>query len=153
MQQPSSTNRLRPFRPTPFGRYTLLMPLSMGGMGEIFLARIDGPQGFEKLCVIKRILPHLSEDKDFVSRFVNEARTRTKSGASTVKLTCELSRQLSVMPFSVFTNPVTGPIFSRLETSISWAEITETSVNKKRKAVASVLNIKTIMFLTLFEIW
>lgn len=78
MQQPTTSNRLRPFRPTPFGRYTLLMPLSMGGMGEIFLARIDGPQGFEKLCVIKKILPHLAEDKDFVSRFGNEARTLVK---------------------------------------------------------------------------
>ncbi|MBL8954823.1 MAG: protein kinase [Myxococcaceae bacterium] len=47
-------------------------------MGEIFLARIDGPQGFEKLCVIKKILPHLLEDKDFVSRFGNEARTLVK---------------------------------------------------------------------------
>ncbi len=78
MQQPTTSNRLRPFRPTPFGRYTLLMPLSMGGMGEIFLARIDGPQGFEKLCVIKKILPHLAEDKDFVTRFGNEARTLVK---------------------------------------------------------------------------
>ncbi len=47
--------------PTPFGRYTLLMPLSVGGMGEIFLARLEGAQGFEKLCVIKKILPHLAE--------------------------------------------------------------------------------------------
>ena len=54
------------------------MPLSIGGMGEIFLARIDGPQGFEKLCVIKKILPHLLEDKDFVSRFGNEARSLVK---------------------------------------------------------------------------
>ena len=78
MQQPTTSNRLRPFRPMTFGRYTLLMPLSMGGMGEIFLARIDGPQGFEKLCVIKKILPHLAEDKDFVQRFGNEARTLVK---------------------------------------------------------------------------
>src|SRR5688572_32713892 len=62
----------------PFGRYTLLMPLSVGGMGEIFLARLEGAQGFEKLCVIKKILPHLAEDSDFVSRFVNEARTLVK---------------------------------------------------------------------------
>lgn len=67
--------RLRPFKPTPYGRYTLLLPLSAGGMGEIFLARLEGAQGFEKPCVIKRILPHLAQDPDFVGRFINEAKT------------------------------------------------------------------------------
>jgi serine/threonine protein kinase len=77
-QQQTTSNRLRPFKPSQFGRYTLLMPLSVGGMGEIFLARLEGVQGFEKLCVIKKILPHLAEDPDFTSRFVNEARTLVK---------------------------------------------------------------------------
>ncbi len=70
--------RLRPFRPSPFGRYTLLTPLSVGGMGEIFLARLEGPGGFQKLCVIKKILPALAQDPEFVERFVNEARTLVK---------------------------------------------------------------------------
>jgi serine/threonine protein kinase len=67
--------RLRPFRPQPFGRYTLLSHLATGGMGEIYLARLEGAQGFEKLCVIKRILPQLAADAEFVERFVGEART------------------------------------------------------------------------------
>src|SRR5580692_9298861 len=75
--QPQSS-RLRPFRSTAFGRYTLLSPLATGGMGEIFLARLDGLQGVEKLCVIKKILPHLSSDTDFVERFVNEAKILVK---------------------------------------------------------------------------
>jgi eukaryotic-like serine/threonine-protein kinase len=54
------------------------MPLSVGGMGEIFLARLEGAQGFEKLCVIKKILPHLAQDENFVGRFVNEARILVK---------------------------------------------------------------------------
>src|SRR3954463_7734463 len=74
--QPSA--RLRPFEPVEFGRYTLVHPLSIGGMGEIFLARMSGPQGFEKLCVIKRILPELAAEADFVERFVNEAKTLVK---------------------------------------------------------------------------
>jgi serine/threonine protein kinase len=74
----SSTARLRPFRPVPFGRYTLLTQLATGGMGEIFLARLEGAQGFEKLCVIKKILPQLAEDPEFVERFVGEARTLVK---------------------------------------------------------------------------
>ncbi|MBZ4416171.1 serine/threonine-protein kinase [Myxococcus sp. RHSTA-1-4] len=67
--------RLRPFRPQPFGRYTLLSHLATGGMGEIYLARLEGAQGFEKLCVIKKILPQLAADTEFVERFVGEART------------------------------------------------------------------------------
>ena len=75
LHQPTTQTRLRPFKPTQFGRYTLLMPLAVGGMGEIFLARLEGVQGFEKLCVIKKILPHLTQEEDFVTRFVNEAKT------------------------------------------------------------------------------
>ncbi|MDP3232953.1 MAG: protein kinase [Myxococcales bacterium] len=78
MSQGATKERLRPFKPQRFGRYTLLRPLSMGGMGEIFLARLEGAQGFEKLCVIKKILPHLAQDKDFVDRFVDEARILVK---------------------------------------------------------------------------
>jgi serine/threonine-protein kinase len=78
MTTPSTQTRLRPFKPMPFGRYTLLMPVATGGMGEIYLARLDGAEGFEKLCVIKKILPHLAEDKEFIGRFVNEAKTLGK---------------------------------------------------------------------------
>ncbi len=78
MSPGATKERLRPFKPQRFGRYTLLMPLSTGGMGEIFLARLEGAEGFEKLCVIKKILPHLAQDKDFVDRFVNEARILVK---------------------------------------------------------------------------
>lgn len=78
MNSSSSPARLRPFRPVPFGRYTLLSQLATGGMGEIFLARLEGAQGFEKLCVIKKILPQLAADREFVERFVGEARTLVK---------------------------------------------------------------------------
>ncbi|WP_444547803.1 protein kinase domain-containing protein [Stigmatella ashevillensis] len=47
-------------------------------MGEIYLARLEGAQGFEKLCVIKRILPQLAADTEFVERFVGEARVLVK---------------------------------------------------------------------------
>ncbi len=78
MSQGQTSQRLRPFKPLRFGRYTLLMPLSTGGMGEIFLARLEGSHGFDKLCVIKKILPHLAQDQDFVSRFVDEAHILVK---------------------------------------------------------------------------
>lgn len=78
MASGTASQRLRPFKPQRFGRYTLLSPISTGGMGEVFLGRIEGAHGFDKLCVIKKILPHLAEDPDFVERFVDEARILVK---------------------------------------------------------------------------
>ena len=57
-----------------FGKYVLLDRLAVGGMAEIFLARQEGVEGFEKTVVIKRIRPHLSKRKSFVTMFLDEAR-------------------------------------------------------------------------------
>src|SRR5215472_17084393 len=56
------------------GKYQLLRKLATGGMAEVFLAKTDGPMGFEKQLVIKRILPHLAEDPQFVEMFLGEAK-------------------------------------------------------------------------------
>jgi eukaryotic-like serine/threonine-protein kinase len=55
------------------GRYQLLARLASGGMAEIYLARQTGIGGFEKLVVVKRILPHLAKEKTFVEMFLDEA--------------------------------------------------------------------------------
>ena len=57
-----------------FGKYELVRKLAVGGMAEIFLATHMGPEGFKKHVAIKRILPHLTEDQDFVTMFLDEAR-------------------------------------------------------------------------------
>jgi serine/threonine-protein kinase len=57
-----------------FGKYVLLDRIAVGGMAEIFLARQEGLEGFEKTIVIKRIRPHLSSQKAFVKMFLNEAK-------------------------------------------------------------------------------
>lgn len=90
---PVPTARLRPFQPTPFGRYTLLAPLAMGGMGEIFLARLEGHHGFEKLCVIKKILPGFAAEPDFVARFVNEAKILVKLSHGSIAQVLEMNLQ------------------------------------------------------------
>ena len=46
----------------------------MGGMAEVFRAKRKGVEGFEKVVAVKRILPHLSSNKDFVDMFVDEAK-------------------------------------------------------------------------------
>lgn len=57
-----------------FGQYILVERIARGGMAEIWKARMRGVEGFEKLVAIKRILPHLSEDADFVHMFIDEAK-------------------------------------------------------------------------------
>lgn len=66
------------FTPTEFGRYRLEERLAVGGMAEIFRAKAFGLHGFEKTIVIKRILPRLSEDREFVELFIDEARVMTQ---------------------------------------------------------------------------
>ena len=55
-------------------KFRLINRLASGGMGEVFLARQEGPAGFAKTVVVKRILKHLSSDESFVEMFLNEAR-------------------------------------------------------------------------------
>jgi serine/threonine protein kinase len=62
---------------TAFGKYELLKKVGTGGMAELFLARQTGIEGFEKLIVIKRILPHLTDSRHssrFVQMLLDEAR-------------------------------------------------------------------------------
>ena len=60
--------------PQQFGKYTLLRRLATGGMAEIFLAIQKSVAGFEKLIVIKRILPAMNQDKAFIEMLLHEAR-------------------------------------------------------------------------------
>ena len=43
-------------------------------MAEVFRAKRSGVEGFEKVVAVKRILPHLSDNKEFVDMFIDEAK-------------------------------------------------------------------------------
>ena len=59
--------------PRHFGKYLLLRPLAKGGMGEIYMAGLGQIGGFEKLCVIKKVLAEKA-DPSKAKRFLDEAK-------------------------------------------------------------------------------
>ncbi|ABS28037.1 protein kinase [Anaeromyxobacter sp. Fw109-5] len=62
------------FKPHLFGKFFLLQRLAVGGMAEIYRARVPGAGGFEKELVVKRILPARAQDQGFIKMLVNEAK-------------------------------------------------------------------------------
>ena len=71
----------RPVRAVPkltaaihYGPYRLLQRIAVGGMAEVFRGKRAGVEGFEKVVAVKRILPHLSDNKEFVDMFIDEAK-------------------------------------------------------------------------------
>jgi eukaryotic-like serine/threonine-protein kinase len=75
-----------------FGRYEALFKIASGGMAEVFAARIRGEAGFEKLVAVKRMLPHLAEDEQFVTMFLDEARLAVHVSSPHVVQTLDLGR-------------------------------------------------------------
>jgi TonB family protein len=57
-----------------FGQYVLLEKIAVGGMAEVWKARMRGVEGFQKIVAIKKILPHLSDNQDFIEMFIDEAK-------------------------------------------------------------------------------
>ncbi|AKQ64304.1 serine/threonine protein kinase [Myxococcus hansupus] len=61
-------------QPIPFGKYLLLDRINIGGMAEVWRGKQFGASGFERLVAIKRILPNIAEDDEFISMFIDEAK-------------------------------------------------------------------------------
>lgn len=57
-----------------FGKYQILERIATGGMAEIYKARLEGIGGFQRTFAIKRILPHLSANNEYVAMLVDEAK-------------------------------------------------------------------------------
>ncbi|MBF5045506.1 protein kinase [Aggregicoccus sp. 17bor-14] len=61
-------------KPTFLGKYLLLERINVGGMAEIFIAKEFGIEGVERILAIKKILPTMAEDQEFITMFIDEAR-------------------------------------------------------------------------------
>src|SRR6185295_16291883 len=61
-------------KPLQFGKYYLLDRINVGGMAEVFKAKAFGVEGFERLVAVKRILPNIAEDEEFITMFIDEAK-------------------------------------------------------------------------------
>lgn len=61
-------------KPVPFGKYYLLDRIHAGGMAEVFRAKAFGVEGFERIVAVKRILPSVAADTDFIRVFIDEAK-------------------------------------------------------------------------------
>lgn len=55
-------------------KYILLDIIGTGGMAEVYRGKLVGDNGFEKLIVIKKLLPHIAKNQEMVEHFTNEAR-------------------------------------------------------------------------------
>lgn len=55
-------------------RYELIGEIASGGMATVYLSRLTGVGGFQRLYAIKRLHPHLQGEKEFVEMFIDEAR-------------------------------------------------------------------------------
>ncbi len=62
------------FEPKKFGKYLLIDKIAAGGLAELFQSKVTGSQGFEKLIAIKTILPHLAQENELISCFIDEAK-------------------------------------------------------------------------------
>ena len=73
----AATQRIPVFADEPgerFGQYTLLERIAVGGMAEVWKARMRGVEGFQKTVAIKRILSHMTDNSEFVGMFIDEAK-------------------------------------------------------------------------------
>ncbi len=105
--------------PRRLGRYELLFMLGQGGMGEVHLARLTGAAGFEKLCIVKTILPAMQADTQFVERFHHEARVLVQLNHSNIAQVYDMGEAEGTLYMAI--EYVPGVDLSRVESRTSGA--------------------------------
>ncbi len=78
--------------PISFGRYLLIDRINVGGMAEVFMAKAFGVEGFERVLAIKRILPNMADDDEFINMFVDEARIAVQLSHANIVQIYELGK-------------------------------------------------------------
>ncbi len=76
----------------PFGKYLLLERVNVGGMAEVFVAKAFGVEGFERILAIKKILPTMVEDEEFITMFIDEARIAVQLNHANIVQIYELGK-------------------------------------------------------------
>lgn len=74
------------------GRYKDIIPLGRGGMGDVTLAVLQGPSGFSKLQVIKRLRTEIADNSEFLDMFLHEARLAARLSHPNIVQTNEVGR-------------------------------------------------------------
>ncbi|MCB9506047.1 MAG: serine/threonine protein kinase [Myxococcales bacterium] len=83
---------MQTLRPIIFGKHCLLERVSIGGMAEVYRARPFNAPGFKRFLALKRILPNLAADSEFISMFVDEAKIAVQLNHRAVCQIYELGR-------------------------------------------------------------
>jgi serine/threonine protein kinase len=78
--------------PQEFGNYTLHKLIARGGMAEIYRATMPGIGGFEKTVAIKKILPHLAENDEFITMLKDEANILVSISHSNIAQVYDLGK-------------------------------------------------------------
>ena len=82
-------------------RYELLCVLAQGGMGTVWLARMSGKLGFERLVAVKTILPTYSSDRQFSDMFLDEARIAAQIDQENVARILEIGEDRGVLYYAM----------------------------------------------------
>ena len=63
-------------------KYRVIRKLDSGGMAEVFLGEVESIEGFKKRVAIKRVLPHLVENRKFLATKANAVKITRYSNAA-----------------------------------------------------------------------
>ena len=120
------------------GEYVLLEKISTGGMAEIYKAKKKGVEGFEKVIALKKILPHLAEDEEFIKMFIDEAKLASRLNHPNIAQIYDLGK-------------IDGSYFIAMEYVLGKDLKTILSKMKKEKSGLLPLNISSYIVMKIAE--
>jgi len=80
-------------RDAQLGKYQLIAAVGTGGMAEVFLAVSQGPMGFNKLVVVKRLRVGMADDPVVVEMFLDEAKLAARLSHPNIVHTFEIGEE------------------------------------------------------------